>query len=105
MFAKKHHKTYGNYASAPLLSWDIFMEGYWKKIALASDRQELKKIAGSNDWQQQWNFDTILLQEGRVIIVTDPLLHIVFAIYYIIIDKKYFYTIFNLQIPIYTQVP
>ena len=79
MPGRKENNPFRNYASGPLLSWDIFMNGYWRQIALANDKQALNKIAASNSWQQQWNFDTILSKEGRVIIVTDPLLHIVFA--------------------------
>jgi hypothetical protein len=65
--------------SAPLLSWDIFMEGYWKKMSLAEDKLKLDKMARLHLWQQQWNIETLLLKQGKVIVVTDPFLHIVFA--------------------------
>lgn len=68
-----------NSVSAPLLSWDIFMEGYWKNMSLAEDKLELDKLARMQSWQQKWNIETLLLKQGKVIIVTDPFLHIVFA--------------------------
>lgn len=74
-----HQPPLQDNVSAPLLAWDIVMEGYWKKMALADDKLALQKLARENTWQQEWNLEAILLQQGKVIVVTNPLLQIVFA--------------------------
>lgn len=79
MSIKKTKQVQQHNPAAPLLCWDIFMEGYYKKVTLAEDKVQLDKMAGANLWQQKWNLDTILFKEGKVILVTDPLLQIVFA--------------------------
>jgi hypothetical protein len=38
---KKNNKLLVQNSLAPLLCWDIFMEGYWRKAALANDKFEL----------------------------------------------------------------
>ncbi|MEP7257660.1 MAG: hypothetical protein ABI687_04720, partial [Flavitalea sp.] len=68
-----------NMASAPLICWDIFMEGYLKQAGLWDDIAQLKKISGLDGWSRQWDVKQLLLQRGSVIVVTDPQLHIVFA--------------------------
>ena len=79
MPGKHYNQLTRESVSAPLLSWDIFMDGYWRKIGLINDKQELNGIAGKNNWQQKFDLDTMLLRNGKVIIVTDPFLQIVFA--------------------------
>ncbi|MEO5997326.1 MAG: PAS domain-containing protein [Chitinophagaceae bacterium] len=66
-------------ASAPLHSWDIFMEGYQKRMALANDFNELNKLSAAKKWISEWDYETRLFEQGKVIIVTDPLLNIVYA--------------------------
>lgn len=50
-----------------------------KKITLAEDKAQLDKMACTHAWRQPWNLSSILFKEGKVIIVTDTSLHIVFA--------------------------
>lgn len=66
-------------ASSPLLSWDIFMRGYQRKMALAEDYNQLNKISISKNWFDEWDVQTRLFSLGKVIIVTDPSLKIIFA--------------------------
>jgi PAS domain S-box-containing protein len=79
MPVRKPHQQLQHNATAPLRCWDIFMDGYQKRITLAADKMELHRMAGKYLWQQSWNLEKILFKEGKVIIVTDPGLHIVFA--------------------------
>lgn len=66
-------------AAGPLLSWDIFIESYHRRIALAEDLQLLKKMSRKNNWCCAWDTEERLIRQGKVILVTDPLLTIVFA--------------------------
>ena len=66
-------------AHAPLICWDLFLEGYYKKLDLAEDKTLLNKFAVSNHWKHNFDFDKQLFTFNNTIIVTDPGLHIVFA--------------------------
>ena len=66
-------------AAAPLLSWDIFMAGYQRKVDLANDFNMLNKLALSQKWINEWDIESKLFRQGKVIIVTDPLLRIVYS--------------------------
>jgi hypothetical protein len=46
-------------AIAPLHSWDIFMEGYWKKMALIDDKNELEQLSFEHSWKQEWNLHIV----------------------------------------------
>lgn len=65
--------------SAPLHCWDIFMDSYHRKMALAGDRQRLEQLSTRNTWNLKWDMGDKLLNQGKVILVTDPSLHIIFA--------------------------
>ncbi len=66
-------------AAAPLLSWDIFMEGYQRKVDLANDFNLLNKLSISKKWVNEWDIESKLFRQGKVIIVTDHLLRIVYS--------------------------
>jgi PAS domain S-box-containing protein len=74
-----HKKTDTYLTSPPLLSWDIFMNGYNKRMALANDFNQLNKLSISEKWIIEWDMEAKLFQEGKIIIVTDPSLHIVYT--------------------------
>ncbi len=67
------------FASPPLLSWDIFMHGYHKRMAMADDFNRLTKLSQSKKWITEWDLESKLFQQGKVIIVTDLSLRIVYA--------------------------
>ena len=64
---------------APLLCWDLFLEGYYRKMELADDKNILNKFAAKQKWKHQFDFDEQLFRFDNTIIVTDPGLHIVYA--------------------------
>ena len=66
-------------ANAPLLCWDLFLEGYYKKLELAEDKTLLNKFAVSHQWKHSFDFDKQLFTLNNTVLVTDPGLHIVFA--------------------------
>lgn len=70
------HKTS---AKAPLRSWDIFMEGYGKRAALMNDKVTLEQLALKHHWQNSFDFEHLLFNEGKIIVVTSPALQISFA--------------------------
>lgn len=55
------------------------MDAHQKRMGLLNDVQSLKKISGKNKWTDTWDMEAALLQHGKVVLVTDSLLHIVFA--------------------------
>jgi PAS domain S-box-containing protein len=55
------------------------MNGYHRKLALADDFNQLNKMAHAEKWITEWNMEYKFLNEGKVVIVTDTSLHIVFA--------------------------
>ena len=67
------------FTSSPLLSWDIFINSYQKKMAFAGDYQSLTKLSIKNKWMDDWDIETKLFREEKVIIVTNTILHIAFA--------------------------
>jgi PAS domain S-box-containing protein len=64
---------------APLLSWDIFMHGYHRRMHMGDDLQKLKALSVELDWQLQWDLQYKLVSQSKVIVVTDLALKIVFA--------------------------
>lgn len=72
---KAVHTTY-----APLLCWDIFMEGYHRRIELADDLKKMQKISMDNSWSPpNIAFDNALIWNNKIIIITDPVLTIIHA--------------------------
>jgi PAS domain S-box-containing protein len=67
------------FTSGPLLSWDIFINSYQKKLAYADDYSSLAKLSAKNNWMDDWDIETKLFREEKVIIVTNTILHISFA--------------------------
>lgn len=67
-------------ASAPLLCWDFFMEGYHRRMRMGEDLQQLKALALEYNWQVSLDelSDKFTVQ-GKVVVVTDLSLKIVFA--------------------------
>lgn len=65
--------------STPLLCWDIFLEGYRRRIALAKDLRELNEFSRKNLWDGRWNFEDALIRKEKVVLVTDPDQQIRFA--------------------------
>lgn len=65
--------------AGPLLSWDIFIEGYHRQIALLDDLNAIKAIGASGQWKEQFDLEHALLRQRKVIVVTDLQLRIVFA--------------------------
>ncbi len=65
--------------SGPLLSWDIFMDGYSNMLQLAEDRQALIKLASKKKWKHSFNFREQLFTLRNTVLVTDINQLIVFA--------------------------
>ena len=65
--------------STPLLSWDVFLEGYRRRIALAKDFQALTEYAQAMDWKVEWDLQDRMIQQQSVVLVTDPSQQITFA--------------------------
>lgn len=63
----------------PLLSWDLFIERYDAKLAQFDDLKSIRNIAVKRHLQLPWNIEDLLLHRGKVILLTDPRLHIIFA--------------------------
>jgi PAS domain S-box-containing protein len=67
-------------ASAPLLCWDLFMEGYHRRMRMGEDLQQLKALALKHEWKLSWeDLSKKFMMQGKVIVVTDLSLKIVFA--------------------------
>lgn len=65
--------------NSPLMSWDLFVEGYEAKLQLAEDRADLMRLATINHWKHNFDFETELFRCSNTIIVTDPSILIVLA--------------------------
>lgn len=63
----------------PLLCWDIFMEGFHKRLELASDIQQLIQLSQRQSWQHELDFERQLIWLNKTIVVTDEALRIVYA--------------------------
>jgi PAS domain S-box-containing protein len=64
---------------APLLCWDLFLEGYYRKLDLAEDTKALGKLASKQRWKHAFDFHEQLFRYDKTVIVTDTALHIVYA--------------------------
>ena len=67
------------FAAPPLLSWDIFMNGYQRKLDRADDFNQLHKLSLSKKWIIEWDIESKLFRQDKVIVVTDTLLRIVYS--------------------------
>jgi len=63
----------------PLLSWDIFMDGYSNMLQLAEDRKALIKLAGEKKWKHSFNFREQLFTLRKTVLVTDANQQIIYA--------------------------
>ena len=75
--------------TAPLLSWDIFMDSYHKTLALADDFRHLNQLSKKYAWKKEWDIEEKLFRQQQVILVTDLTLHIVYASSNIIVMNGY----------------
>jgi PAS domain S-box-containing protein len=67
-------------ASAPLLCWDLFMESYHRRMQMGEDLQQLKALGLEHAWQLSWDvLSQKFMGQGKVVVVTDLTLKIVFA--------------------------
>lgn len=66
-------------SAAPLLCWDIFMEGYRRLMQMGDDLQTLNKLANTRKWKHLFNFEHELVQRGYTLLVTDHNLKIEYA--------------------------
>lgn len=64
---------------APLLCWDIFIDGYYKMMHSAEDLNVLNKLGQKQKWQHSFNFKEQILKAGNTILVTDLAIQIVYA--------------------------
>ncbi len=64
---------------APLLCWDLFLEGYYRKIDLADDNNLLIKYANKQKWKYRFDFREQVFTFDKTVIATDPELHFVYA--------------------------
>lgn len=55
------------------------MNGYQRKLELADDFNQLNKLSLAKKWIIEWDIESKLFRQSKVIIVTDPLLRIVYA--------------------------
>ena len=65
--------------AGPLMCWDIFMDGYNRRMAMVDSLKELNGFAEKNKWQHHWNFEKKLLGESKIILITNTSLTIEFA--------------------------
>ena len=63
----------------PLMCWDIFMEGYHRRLELADDIQQLTLLSKSQSWQHSLDMEHQLVWLNRTLLVTDLGLNIVYA--------------------------
>ena len=70
---------FGQSATGPLRSLDIFINHYHQLAAMAEDAKQLKGLARKERWLDEWDLDGILFKQKKVILVTDRNQHIIFA--------------------------
>ncbi len=77
-------------APAPLLCWDFFMEGYQRLMKKGGDIQEIRRLATSLQWEEKWDYQNELVNQDKVIVITDPRRVIVFASHNIVEMTGYY---------------
>ncbi len=75
--AAKRFYSKNSIKKSPLMSWDIYSEHLNKLTYLSKDVVQLNKMAV--DWKQSWDFKSELQEKGKVIILTDTSLKIVYT--------------------------
>jgi PAS domain S-box-containing protein len=65
--------------TGPLVSWDIFMQGYRRAQRLADDYSALQRMAREEQWHHSFDFEKQLFTKQATVLVTSPSLHIMFA--------------------------
>lgn len=66
--------------SAPLLCWDIYMDGYTRLLRKGDDLQQLKSLSKKQSWRAStWNLEEQVLRRNKVVLVTDTAQIIQFA--------------------------
>ena len=85
MSTQRNKKTPGEKnATAPLMSWDIFMQSYHSLKALADDMQQLNNLSRKYAWHPTgWNLEEKLLQQRKTVLVTNSAQQIIFASHHI----------------------
>lgn len=61
------------------MCWDIFMEGYHRRLELAADIQQLALLSNRQSWQHELDLEHQLIWLNRTVVVTDTGLNIVYA--------------------------
>ncbi len=67
------------YKTMPLLTWDCYMLHFEHMRKIGQDIDGLQKLSAQHQWQCHWPLEDILRQEGKTVVVTDTLQHIVYA--------------------------
>lgn len=57
--------------SGPLLCWDIYMEGYRRRMKSAQTFAEVNDWAQKHQWRTDWDLQDLILNKQRVVVVTD----------------------------------
>jgi PAS domain-containing protein len=65
--------------AGPLMCWDFFMEGHFRRMQQAESYVQLRQFAQAHQWRIDWNMKKLILAEQRVVLVTDPAQIIQFA--------------------------
>lgn len=65
--------------AGPLMCWDIFMESHFRRMQQAEGLCQLQGFAAANHWRIDWDLPKLLLNEERIVLVTDPAQVIRFA--------------------------
>lgn len=75
------HKFYSAQAinSLPLISWDVYGPYFSMVCGYFNDILSLSDLAENNNWAYRKNFDDVLFEKDRVIVITDTKLSIVHA--------------------------
>jgi len=60
----------------PLMCWDIFAEGAYRRQLLKDDIVAMNKICVENRWQPEVQLDNNLVWENKIIVITDDKLTI-----------------------------
>lgn len=61
------------------MCWDIFMDGYYRRMQRLEDLHRLKQFAQENTWRITWDWEELMVRKGKVALVTDPSSTICFA--------------------------
>jgi PAS domain S-box-containing protein len=66
--------------SHPLLCWDIYLEGLYRRTKCSNDLDTLEMLMRKNDWHPPiFSLDNALVWENKVIVLTDSKLNIIHA--------------------------